>query len=94
VLYLEDDGHLVIVASNWGNERHPAWSENLLANPTAEVRLRGDTRRLQARLLEGDEKQRLWPRLLEIWPAWSSYQARTDRDFRMFLLTEALTGSS
>ncbi|HVS07203.1 MAG TPA: nitroreductase family deazaflavin-dependent oxidoreductase [Candidatus Dormibacteraeota bacterium] len=94
VLYLEDDGHLVIVASNWGNKRHPAWSENLLANPTVEVRLRGDTRRFQARLLEGDEKQRLWPRLLEIWPAWSSYQERTDRDFRMFLLTEALTGSS
>jgi deazaflavin-dependent oxidoreductase (nitroreductase family) len=86
VLFLEDGDHLVIVASNWGDKRHPAWSENLLADPTAEVRLRGESRRVHARLLDEGEKQRLWPRLLEIWPAWSTYKARTDRDFRMFRL--------
>jgi deazaflavin-dependent oxidoreductase (nitroreductase family) len=86
VLFLEDGDQLVIVASNWGDKRHPAWSENLLTNPIAEVRLRGELRRVQASLLDRDERQRLWPRLLEIWPAWATYKARTERDFRMFRL--------
>jgi deazaflavin-dependent oxidoreductase (nitroreductase family) len=86
VLYLEDGNRLVIVASNWGNKPHPAWSDNLLANPAAEVRLRGETRRLQARLLEAPDRERLWPRLLEVWPAWAAYKRRTDREFRVFVL--------
>ena len=44
MLYLADGERLVVVGSNAGNERAPAWSLNLKANPEAEVEIRGERR--------------------------------------------------
>ena len=86
VLFLEDDGRLVVVGSNFGKDSHPAWTANLLANPDATAQIRGDQRDVRARLASEEEKQRLWPRLLEIYPPWQEYTGRTDRSFRAFFL--------
>lgn len=89
VLYLEDDGRLFVVGSNFGRERHPAWTANLLADPAAAVIVRGERRTVRARRAGDDDLARLWPRMLEIWPAWANYRTRTDREFRAFFLEPA-----
>ena len=84
------DGYLV-AASNFGDPHHPAWSTNLLANPSATVLLHGRTERVTARLTEGDERVRLWRVLAAAWPAFDSYAERSGRHIRVFLLTPADT---
>lgn len=86
VLYLRDGDRLWVVASNYGRERHPAWSANLLADPDASVSIRGRERDVRARVASDDEKRALWPRLLELYPAWKAYATWTDRSFRVFCL--------
>jgi len=56
VLYLKDGERLVVVGSNAGNDRAPAWSFNLKANPDAEVDVRGKRSLVRARVAEGEER--------------------------------------
>jgi deazaflavin-dependent oxidoreductase (nitroreductase family) len=86
VVYLEEDDRIFVMASNFGQERHPAWSSNLLANPEASVQI--GTRRMdvRGRPATEEEKARFWPRQLAIYPTWEAYRHRTDRDFRAFVL--------
>lgn len=86
VLYLRDGQDLWVMGSSYGRPRHPAWSSNLLADPDAVVRIRGRERRVRARLASDEERRALWPRLLELYPAWEAYATWTDRSFRVFCL--------
>ena len=86
VLYLDHDGSLVVVGSNFGRDSHPSWTTNLIANPDATALVHEAPREVRARLATEDEKQALWPRLLEIYPPWQAYTGRTDRSFRAFFL--------
>lgn len=86
VLYLRDGANVWIVASNYGQPRHPAWSANLMADPDAVVHIGREERAVRARLGSPEEKRALWPRLLELYPAWEAYSGWTDRDFRLFCL--------
>ena len=86
VLFLRDGDRYWVMASNYGTERHPAWSANLLTNPDATVQLGSKTTEVRARLGSREEKEQLWPRLLELYPAWKQYSEWTDRDFRLFCL--------
>jgi deazaflavin-dependent oxidoreductase (nitroreductase family) len=86
VLYLRDGERYVVVASNYGRERHPAWSYNLMADPSATIQIGDKKRDVVARRATEDEFARYWPRLLRIWPGWRKYRTMTDREFRMFVL--------
>jgi deazaflavin-dependent oxidoreductase (nitroreductase family) len=80
------DDDFLVVGSNFGKENHPAWTANLLAEPTAIVTFKGQTIPVVARMLDADEKAKVWPELLKIWPAWTSYTERSGRDLRVFRL--------
>lgn len=84
-----DHDDYLVVASAMGQERHPAWRYNLEANPDVEVQVRGRTFRATATVLDADEKARLWPAIAETIPQMHTYVERTDRDIRVFRLTEA-----
>ena len=86
----ESDGSFVVVGSNFGRENHPAWTANLLHEPNAEITYRGRTVPVSARLLDRDERARVWPRLLKIWPVYDRYAERSGRELRVFRLTPAL----
>lgn len=88
VLYLRDGASFWVMGSSYGRPRHPAWSSNLLANADAVVHVRGRPVKVRARLASDDEKKALWPRLLELYPAWEAYATWTDRSFRLFCLEE------
>ncbi|MFD0691713.1 nitroreductase family deazaflavin-dependent oxidoreductase [Actinomadura fibrosa] len=83
----EPDGSWVVVGSNFGREKHPAWTGNLIKNPDAEVSFRGRTVPVTARLLDDAERTEIWPRLIKVWPVYDRYVERVDRQLRIFRLT-------
>lgn len=76
----------ILVGSNFGRPGHPAWTANLLAHPDAEVNWKGQDIQVSARLLEGEERAGVWTTALAFWPPYASYQARVDREIRLFRL--------
>ncbi len=80
------DGSWVIAGSNWGLERHPAWSANLLANPDAEIHYRRALIPVRASLLDSDDTEAIWPTLEEQWPHYRDYEKTARRDIRVFRL--------
>jgi F420H(2)-dependent quinone reductase len=86
LLYLEDGGRLVVVASMGGAPRHPAWYLNLVASGEARVRVGDRTLRVKAEEARDEEKSRLWARLVEMYPPYESYQRRTEREIPVVLL--------
>lgn len=86
--FIPVDGTRYVVASNFGRGSHPAWSENLLADPDATIETRGRTVVVRAELLGPAEKAAVWPRLLERWPAYDRYREISGRDLRVFALWE------
>src|SRR5919204_2750892 len=64
LLYLEDDGRLVVVASSGGSPGHPAWFLNLRDNPEVEVEIGRKRERRRARVAAPEERERLWPRVV------------------------------
>jgi len=84
---VQDGDRYVLVASNGGDDRDPAWLLNLRANPTVEVSIDGTTRAMTARVASPDEKAELWPRVVAGYKGYANYQTRTDRDIPLVILT-------
>ena len=86
LLYIRDGESFVVVASNGGTATHPAWWSNLRANPGATLEV--GRRRLRVRAEEAgpEEKERLWPRRVEMYGGYESYRRRTDREIPVVLL--------
>ncbi|MGN9760928.1 nitroreductase family deazaflavin-dependent oxidoreductase [Streptomyces sp. SD31] len=74
----------ILVGSNFGRTGHPAWTANLLAHPHAEVSWKGRDIPVTARLLEGEERAAVWKAVLAFWPPYATYQARVEREIRLF----------
>jgi deazaflavin-dependent oxidoreductase (nitroreductase family) len=87
---LHDNNRVVLVASKGGDDRHPDWYQNLVANPDVEVSLGGETRPMRARTASGDEKAELWPQIVAAYKGYAGYQRRTDRDIPV-VICERLT---
>jgi len=88
VLYFRDGTDLIVVASFGGNDVHPAWYLNLLRFPEASVLMEGRRRHLFARQVSPEEKKRIWPRLIKLYPNFDLYQRRTRRDIPLLRLSE------
>jgi F420H(2)-dependent quinone reductase len=86
VVYLADGENIVVIGSNAGHSRAPAWSLNLKANPEAEVELGRERRQVRARVAEGEERAELWRKHNEQYSGFDEYEARTDRDIALFVL--------
>lgn len=84
--YLTDDGRLVVVGSYAGEDRHPAWWLNLLADPRAEVQVGAARYPVAARELEGPDRDRMWARVVETDPSYATYQDRTTRRIPVVVL--------
>jgi deazaflavin-dependent oxidoreductase (nitroreductase family) len=73
---LQEGDRMVVIASNYGQHRNPAWYHNLCANPRATIRFEGITQAVVARELEGEERARHYERGIEIYPGWTTYRKR------------------
>ena len=86
LLYIEDGEACVIVASNNGDARFPAWWYNLQAKPEAAVRVGRRQLQVRARRADAEEEERLWPRLEAAWSAYRDYRARVGREIPVVIL--------
>ena len=78
LLYLTDDDRVVLVASQGGAPRHPAWYHNLKANPEVEFLPRGGPKApYLAREADGAERDELWAAVNDLYAGYDDYQGRT-----------------
>lgn len=79
-----------VVASNFGDRKHPAWSENLLADPRATITLGNQVLPVTARLLTGEDHDAQWRLITSYGPAYQDYLDNSGRgSFRIFALDKA-----
>jgi deazaflavin-dependent oxidoreductase (nitroreductase family) len=76
----------VVVPSNAGSDRTPAWWLNLRDAGEGWVVYRGKRRHVRARVTEGVERERLWKRFTEVYPGLDDYATYTDREWPVVLL--------
>jgi deazaflavin-dependent oxidoreductase (nitroreductase family) len=87
LLYLEDGKNLVVVGSQGGLPRHPQWYANLMDQPLTTVQLaRRGVRPVRARTADPAERALLWPRLIELYADFATYQNWTEREIPVVLL--------
>lgn len=86
LFYLVDGPDLVVVASNAGADRDPAWWMNLQARPEAEVEIAGERRLVRARPASAEEATRIWPRLVAANPDFAVYRAKVTRAIPIVIL--------
>lgn len=75
-----DGDRVVLVASKGGDDRHPDWYRNLVADPHVELTMRGTTRSMIATTADAAERSELWPRIVGATHAYGAYQRRTRRE--------------
>ena len=80
---------MIVIASQGGAPRSPAWYHNLKKNPQCEIELRGERTRRRAREAAAEERDRLWAAAREIYPGYDEYQARTTRRIPVMILERA-----
>jgi len=86
LIYGRDGDLVVIVASKGGAPDDPGWYRNLRAHADAELQIRDEVFRARARDAEGEERERLWRLMAELWPAYDAYQAKTERQIPVVVL--------
>jgi deazaflavin-dependent oxidoreductase (nitroreductase family) len=87
--YLAIDGKIFIVGSYAGAPKHPAWVHNLRANPKARIEIGIDAYDVDVREVPDDERDALYPKVIEIAPVFAEYQAKTTRAIPLFELIRA-----
>jgi F420H(2)-dependent quinone reductase len=86
VVYLADGEKLVVINTNAGSERVPAWSLNLAANPEAEVEVGRRRIAVRARVAEGEERADLWRRHNLQYAGFDDYDAKLEREPKVIVL--------
>lgn len=77
---------VILVASYGGDDRHPAWYSNLVANPDVDIVMNGSNTAMRARVAEGDERTRLWEALAAKHTNYAGYQRKTSRQIPVVVL--------
>ena len=86
LVYAEDGGDVILVASKGGNPKNPAWFHNLKANPETTVQIGSEKRPVRARVATDEERKRLWPKVVDVYSGYEGYQQRTDRKIPLVVL--------
>ncbi|HYI16537.1 MAG TPA: nitroreductase family deazaflavin-dependent oxidoreductase [Thermomicrobiales bacterium] len=86
LVYTTDGDALVVIASKGGAPTNPDWYHNLRANSLVTVELGAEQFEAQARVAEGDERQRLYDAQAALMPAFADYQTNTDREIPVVVL--------
>ena len=81
LIYGVDGDRYVVVASNRGSPRFPAWYLNLRSHPGVQLQVADERFAAIAREVSGEERQRLWELMIGVYPSFNRYQEKTDRIF-------------
>ena len=86
LLYVEDGGDWVVMASSGGDDHHPAWYLNLEAEPRVAVVTADGRRNALAMATEGAEREHLFEALKAVYPSYETYRERTTRELPVIRL--------
>ncbi|MEO3805857.1 nitroreductase family deazaflavin-dependent oxidoreductase [Nonomuraea sp. B1E8] len=89
LMYLPDGDRHVVIASAGGADKHPAWYHNLRATPKATIEVGVDTFEARAVAVEGEERDRLYARMVAQAPQFAEYEAKTTRRIPVVVLEPA-----
>lgn len=89
LVFLKDNDRVIVVASQAGLPKHPQWYLNLKANPDTHVQLDRDRWAVTAREASTEERAEIWPRLVDLYSDYDTYQAWTDRVIPVVILDPA-----
>ena len=85
----DESSDLVVVASNYGRDRHPAWYLNIAADPNVSVETKGGRFAAEARITQGEERTALYDKAIAANPRFAIYYAATDRQIPVVTLRHA-----
>jgi len=86
LLYVADGERFLVVGSNAGDARNPAWWTNLQAKPEGWVQAGASRVAVRAREASREEAEKLWPRLIEAYGQFEAYRERAGRPIPLVLL--------
>ena len=87
MMYIPDGDRLLVIASNVGAPAHPDWYRNLVAHPDVTVEVGTETFGATAVVTQGAERDRLWIRIVELYPFFTGHQAKTTRQIPVIALS-------
>jgi len=90
VVYLAHGPNLVLIDTNAGNERRPAWSLNLSADPEAEVEVGARRHAVVGRCAEGEERDELWRAHNVQYSGFDEYDTKLRREPSVWVLEPAI----
>lgn len=76
----------IVIASKGGHPEHPQWYRNMVDTGRVTVELLAEAVECVPRVTSGDEHDRLWQLMVEIWPSYDSYQKSTTRRIPLVVL--------
>ena len=87
VVGLPTEAGMAVIASNYGQEHHPAWFHNLCKDPNAEVGMDERVWKVRAVEVEGEQRERIWQQALRVYPGYATYEKRAaHRPIHVFVL--------
>jgi len=86
LIYAQDGDRYVIIASKGGAPENPGWYRNLEKTPEAELQVEDQVFPARARTASGAERELLWRKANEVWPHYSEYAEKTDREIPVVVL--------
>ena len=86
LLYVRDGNRFVVVGSNGGDDRAPAWWLNLQARPEARAQVDREQHAVRARQARGEELTALWASLERSYQYYADYRRRTSREIPVVIL--------
>jgi len=89
LLYVPEGERFVVVGSNGGDDRPPAWWLNLQAKPAARIQVDRAQHPVVARQARGAELDALWQRLEASYRYYADYRRRTSREIPVVILERA-----
>src|SRR5207237_8071450 len=87
LIHRADDARGVVGPPKGGWPADPAWYQNLVASPDATIQVKGEIVPVRATTAKGAERARLWSKMTEVWPDYDAYQARTEREIPVVVLS-------
>lgn len=87
--YLDHGSGWIVIASNAGEDTHPAWLLNVRANPRATVQIGNAKTGVVAREAAGSERDALWERAKAASGEYAVYEERTTREIPVVILEPA-----
>ncbi len=94
LMRVNDGEEYAVVASKGGAPEHPVWYLNIRNDPTVQLQDGSVKKTYRAHEAEGAERAEWWRKATAVWPDYDDYQAKTDRQIPLVILTPETAGSA